>query len=83
MRGCCCRCAGWCATARCAGTLCPAWAKVSRDQADARALMTGRITDAYTNIATVKLFSATHREAEFARAAMDAFGSPAMRRCAW
>ena len=31
----------------------PRLGKVSRDQADARALMTGRITDAYTNIATV------------------------------
>ena len=51
----------------------PRLGQVSRDQADARALMTGRITDAYTNIATVKLFSHTHREAEFARAAMDAF----------
>lgn len=28
----------------------------SRNQADARALMTGRITDAYTNISTIKLF---------------------------
>jgi ATP-binding cassette subfamily B multidrug efflux pump len=32
--------------------------------------MTGRITDAYTNIATVKLFSHTQREAGFARSAM-------------
>ncbi len=30
--------------------------------------MTGRITDAYTNISTVKLFSHTQREAGFARA---------------
>ena len=35
--------------------------------------MTGRITDAYTNIATVKLFSHTRREAHFARAAMEDF----------
>ncbi|MDB5828976.1 MAG: multidrug transporter ATP-binding protein, partial [Variovorax sp.] len=40
---------------------------------DARALMTGRITDAYTNIATVKLFSHTQREAGFARDAMREF----------
>jgi ATP-binding cassette subfamily B multidrug efflux pump len=35
--------------------------------------MTGRITDAYTNISTVKLFSHTHREASFARSAMHDF----------
>ncbi|HPO20248.1 MAG TPA: ABC transporter ATP-binding protein, partial [Rubrivivax sp.] len=36
-------------------------------------LMTGRITDAYTNIATVKLFSHAGREAAYARAAMQDF----------
>ena len=51
----------------------PRLSKVSRAQADARSVMTGRITDAYTNIATVKLFSHTRREAQFARAAMDDF----------
>ena len=51
----------------------PRLGKVSRAQADARSVMTGRITDAYTNIATVKLFSHTRREAAFARAAMDEF----------
>ncbi len=51
----------------------PRLGKVGKAQADARSVMTGRITDAYTNIATVKLFSHTHREAEFARSAMDAF----------
>ncbi|SFE26933.1 ABC transporter ATP-binding protein [Paracidovorax konjaci] len=51
----------------------PRLGKVGKAQADARSVMTGRITDAYTNIATVKLFSHTRREAEFARAAMDAF----------
>ena len=35
--------------------------------------MTGRITDAYTNIATDTLFSHTQREAHFARAAMEDF----------
>jgi ATP-binding cassette, subfamily B, multidrug efflux pump len=43
------------------------------EQADARSLMTGRITDAYTNIATVKLFSHAQREASFARGAMQEF----------
>ena len=46
---------------------------VGKEQADARSLMTGRVTDAYTNIATVKLFAHTRREAEYARNAMDAF----------
>lgn len=35
--------------------------------------MTGRITDAYTNIATVKLFSHAGREAAYARNGMDEF----------
>jgi ATP-binding cassette, subfamily B, multidrug efflux pump len=51
----------------------PRLGKIAADQADARSLMTGRITDAYTNIATVKLFSHGRREAEFARAAMQEF----------
>jgi ATP-binding cassette subfamily B multidrug efflux pump len=51
----------------------PRLGQVGKQQADARSVMTGRVTDAYTNIATVKLFSHTRREAEFARAAMDAF----------
>lgn len=51
----------------------PRLARIGRAQADARSMMTGRITDAYTNISTVKLFSHTHREAAFARAAMQEF----------
>ncbi|PNG52399.1 Putative multidrug export ATP-binding/permease protein [Variovorax sp. WDL1] len=51
----------------------PRLGKIGKAQADARAMMTGRITDAYTNIATVKLFSHAHREAGFARAAMQDF----------
>ncbi|MGI9245196.1 MAG: ABC transporter ATP-binding protein [Steroidobacteraceae bacterium] len=51
----------------------PRLGKVSEAQADARALMTGRVTDAYTNIATVKLFSHASREASFARASMQEF----------
>ncbi|WP_349771937.1 ABC transporter ATP-binding protein [Thauera sedimentorum] len=51
----------------------PRLSRVSRAQADARALMTGRITDAYTNIATVKLFSHAGREAGYARSAMKEF----------
>lgn len=51
----------------------PRLGKVAEAQADARSLMTGRITDAYTNIATVKLFSHSHRESQFARGAMQEF----------
>ena len=51
----------------------PRLARVAKAQADARSLMTGRITDAYTNIATVKLFSHARREAGYARGAMQEF----------
>jgi len=51
----------------------PRLARVAQEQADARSLMTGRITDAYTNIATVKLFSHARREAGYARTAMEEF----------
>ncbi len=51
----------------------PRLAKVSQQQADARSLMSGRITDAYTNISTVKLFSHAGREATYAKSAMYEF----------
>ena len=51
----------------------PRLARVAQSQADARSLMTGRITDAYTNIATVKLFAHDRREASHAQSAMDEF----------
>ncbi|KPU59143.1 ABC transporter family protein [Pseudomonas fluorescens] len=51
----------------------PRLGKFGKEQADARALLTGRVTDAYTNIATVKLFSHSQREAGFAREAMREF----------
>ena len=51
----------------------PRLARSAKHQADARSLMTGRITDAYTNIATVKLFSHAGREAAYARSAMQEF----------
>ena len=51
----------------------PRLGKVSQEQAHARSSMTGRVTDAYANIMTVKLFSHTNREAHFARAAMEEF----------
>lgn len=46
---------------------------VSRDQADARAEMTGRVVDSYTNIQTIKLFAHTDREQDYARDAMELF----------
>jgi ATP-binding cassette subfamily B multidrug efflux pump len=51
----------------------PRLARISKAQADARSTMAGRITDAYTNIATVKLFSHANREASYARSAMREF----------
>ena len=51
----------------------PRLGKVGQAQADARSLMTGRVTDAYTNISTVKLFSHGKREAAYVRSAMKEF----------
>ncbi|WP_028767196.1 ABC transporter ATP-binding protein [Shewanella fidelis] len=51
----------------------PQLKKVSTEQADARSTMTGRIVDSYTNIATVKLFSHTQKEAEYAKGSMHTF----------
>lgn len=51
----------------------PRLGRIGKRQADARSMLVGRITDAYTNINTVKLFSHTQREAGFARAAMEEF----------
>jgi len=60
----------------------PRMERISRAQADARSVMTGRIVDSYTNIATVKLFSHSQREQAYAREAMNGFLStvhPQMR----
>jgi len=51
----------------------PRLGKISQAQADARSLMTGRIVDSYSNIATVKLFSHSNREESYAKEAMDQF----------
>lgn len=59
---------------------------VSEIQAGARAMMTGRIADSYTNIVTVKLFSHARREAAYAREGMQEFlGTvhPQMRLVTW
>jgi ATP-binding cassette subfamily B multidrug efflux pump len=57
----------------------PRLAAVGKAQADARSMMTGRITDAYTNITTVKLFSHTERESGYAKSAMAEFLSTVYR----
>jgi ATP-binding cassette subfamily B multidrug efflux pump len=51
----------------------PRLGAVAKAQADARSMMTGRITDAYTNITTVKLFSHSQREAQYVQGAMAEF----------
>ena len=53
--------------------LIPKLGRTAAAQADARSLMTGRITDAYSNIATVKLFSHGAREAAYAKQSMEEF----------
>jgi len=51
----------------------PRLQKVAEEQANARSVMTGRIVDSYTNIATVKLFSHTKREEAYAKEGMQEF----------
>lgn len=59
--------------------LLPKLKKVATEQADARSLMTGRIVDSYTNISTVKLFSHTDKEADYAKQSMTQFLSSVYR----
>lgn len=51
----------------------PKLKNISSEQAHARSDMTGRIVDSYTNISTVKLFSHSSRENEYAKEAMNGF----------
>ena len=51
----------------------PRLGRAASAQADARSLMSGRVTDAYSNIATVKLFSHNQREALYAKQSMQEF----------
>jgi len=46
---------------------------ISRIQADSRSNMAGRIVDSYANILTLKLFSHTRRESDYARDGMQEF----------
>ncbi len=55
----------------------PRIGELGKRQADARSTMTGRITDAYSNITTVKLFSHAQREADYVRESMKDFLSTA------
>ncbi len=48
----------------------PLLGEMSKAQADARSMVTGRIVDSYTNIATVKLFAHADREDLYARDGM-------------
>ncbi|MDX3774727.1 ABC transporter ATP-binding protein [Chromatiaceae bacterium AAb-1] len=64
----------------------PRLKKVSTIQADARSEMTGRIVDSYTNITTIKLFSHTRREENYAKESMEVFLKPVyqqMRLVTW
>jgi len=51
----------------------PKLKRIATEQADARSTMTGRVVDSYTNIQTVKLFSHTDRETDYARDSMEGF----------
>lgn len=51
----------------------PRLSKISTRQAHARSDMTGRLVDTYTNISTVKLFSHSNREADYAKKGMEHF----------
>lgn len=52
---------------------------IAMAQADARAQMTGRIVDTYTNFQTIKLFAHTQGEQSYARDAMSGFMSTVYR----
>lgn len=51
----------------------PKLKNIATEQANARSDMTGRIVDSYTNISTVKLFSHSKRESDYAKEGMDGF----------
>jgi ATP-binding cassette, subfamily B, multidrug efflux pump len=75
---------GWLVLYACSlGFFIPKLAKIGELQADARSLMTGRVSDAYTNIMTVKLFSHGERESAYARGAMDEFLGTAYQQMRW
>lgn len=48
----------------------------SYEQAEARSMVTGRVVDSYTNIATVKMFAHAKQEDQYAREGMELFLAP-------
>jgi ATP-binding cassette subfamily B multidrug efflux pump len=46
---------------------------ISMEQAEARSMVTGRVVDSYTNIATIKMFAHAQYEDDYAREGMDIF----------
>lgn len=61
----------------------PRLRQTASNQADARALMTGRVTDAYANISAVKLFSHSQRELSYAKSAMQEFMTTVHAQMRW
>ena len=51
----------------------PRLRRISMEQAEHRSVVTGRIVDSYTNIATVKMFAHAAREDAYARQGMEGF----------
>ncbi|HCH33547.1 MAG TPA: multidrug ABC transporter ATP-binding protein [Oceanospirillaceae bacterium] len=51
----------------------PKLGRIAEDQANKRAVMTGRVVDSYTNISTVKLFAHTQKETDYAKSSMHTF----------
>ena len=51
----------------------PRLGRIAEDQANKRAIMTGRVVDSYTNISTVKLFAHTQKETDYAKSSMNSF----------
>ncbi len=57
----------------------PRLKQVAEQQAEARSQMTGRIVDSYTNISTIKLFSHSAKEEQYAQESMQLFLDPVYR----
>lgn len=57
----------------------PRLRKVSMEQADARSVVTGRVVDSYTHIATTKMFAHARHEEGYAREGMAVFLDTAYR----
>lgn len=64
-------------------TFLPKLRDTASQQADARSLMSGRVTDAYANISAVKLFSHSSRELSYAKSAMQEFMATVHAQMRW